>query len=188
MGGSLPRITKVLVCVMITVGVLIVLFLNINKNMSGFECPKYTPPSPDFCKDGIIITGLKDFRGCNLPPYCFKSVSMKPPLKKMNNSAMISNPAAVYCEALGYKFKILNEEKGQRGYCIFPDNSNCTAWSFFAGECGKEWSYCERYLGGKIIGYKPCSVSTKCAVCKVKLDTTRECLEWNLVRGFCRNE
>ncbi len=149
MENFLLRVSKIFSMLTIIVGVLIVLFLNMNKNMERFECPKHALPSPNFCKDGIIITGLKYFRGCNIPPSCFKDVSMKPPLRRINsgNNEMIQNPAAVYCKALGYKFEVVNTEKGQIGYCIFPDGSNCTAWSFFAGECGEEWELLWKILG-----------------------------------------
>jgi len=56
----------------------------------------------------------------------------------------MANPAAVYCEELGYEYKIItDDEGGQRGVCIFPDNSSCDAWDFFAGKCGQNYSYCK---------------------------------------------
>ena len=33
-------------------------------------CPELTPPSPDFCKDGIIVPGRIDVNGCQMPPSC----------------------------------------------------------------------------------------------------------------------
>lgn len=36
------------------------------------ECPQLISPSPDFCKDGEIVSGGKDECGCNLPPTCEK--------------------------------------------------------------------------------------------------------------------
>jgi C1A family cysteine protease len=54
-----------------------------------------------------------------------------------------ANPAAVYCDELGYEYKIINDGAGgQRGVCIFPDNSSCGAWDFFTGKCGQNYSYC----------------------------------------------
>ena len=56
----------------------------------------------------------------------------------------MANPAAVYCEELGYEYKIItDDEGGQRGVCIFPDNSSGDAWDFFAGKCGQNYSYCK---------------------------------------------
>ena len=54
----------------------------------------------------------------------------------------IANPAAVYCNELGYEYKIDNEPRGQVGYCIFPNKSECDEWQFLKGKCGQEWSYC----------------------------------------------
>ena len=34
------------------------------------ECPQYSPPSADFCKDGEIVSGKTDECGCQLPPKC----------------------------------------------------------------------------------------------------------------------
>jgi len=53
----------------------------------------------------------------------------------------ISNPAAVYCKSLGYRYRL----EGNVGYCIFPDNNTCEEWSFYSGKCGQKWSYCVRH-------------------------------------------
>ncbi|MEM2131393.1 MAG: Kazal-type serine protease inhibitor [Candidatus Woesearchaeota archaeon] len=34
------------------------------------SCPLLSQPSPDFCKNGQIISGGKDICGCELPPNC----------------------------------------------------------------------------------------------------------------------
>ena len=54
----------------------------------------------------------------------------------------IPNPAAAYCKFLGYDYEIVHTEKGDVGYCIFPDGSKCEEWSFYAGKCGQKYSYC----------------------------------------------
>jgi len=79
----------------------------------------------------------------------------------------VPDPAAVYCTQLGYQYDIREDEEGnQYGVCIFPDGSECDAWDFFEGKCGKEYSYCakkgydietERVNQG--------SYYTECAVC-----------------------
>lgn len=33
-------------------------------------CPKFSPPSLDFCKNGKIVPGVKNSCGCQLPPSC----------------------------------------------------------------------------------------------------------------------
>jgi len=54
------------------------------------------------------------------------------------------NPAAVYCNELGYQYKVVKLENDKKGICVFSDNSTCDAWEFFAGKCGKEFSICKR--------------------------------------------
>ncbi len=36
------------------------------------DCPQLSPSSPDFCKEGEIVSGGKDECGCALPPVCNK--------------------------------------------------------------------------------------------------------------------
>lgn len=40
------------------------------KEQSTVSCPVYSPPAPTFCKDGQIISGGEDAKGCALPPRC----------------------------------------------------------------------------------------------------------------------
>ncbi len=55
-----------------------------------------------------------------------------------------ANPAAVYCDDLGYQYDIVTTSKGQVGVCMFPDGSSCDEWDFLSGKCGVEYSYCAR--------------------------------------------
>jgi putative hemolysin len=52
-----------------------------------------------------------------------------------------NNVAALYCLMLGYEVQI---EKGEveEEVCIFPDQSSCPEWDFYAGTCGESWSLC----------------------------------------------
>lgn len=55
------------------------------------------------------------------------------------------NPAAAYCNALGFEFKISKDSKGnEKGECILPDASRLDAWKFMRGEVGEEYSYCSK--------------------------------------------
>ncbi len=56
----------------------------------------------------------------------------------------IANPAAVYCEELGYNYSIVRTEQGEKGICLLPDNKICSAWEFLQGTCGKKYSYCKK--------------------------------------------
>ena len=49
--------------------------------------------------------------------------------------AGLANPAAVYCEEQGFTYDIRTEEGGERGYCVFPDGSECDGWAYYRGEC-----------------------------------------------------
>jgi putative hemolysin len=96
-----------------------------------------------------------------------------------------ANPASVYCTSLGYELEIVEEPEGQVGMCIFPDGSKCEEWSFFKGECGQQFSYCERFGGGRIDptpGYCDFALS-ECAVC-ILPDGSR-CLDWDYCAGEC---
>ena len=59
-----------------------------------------------------------------------------------NPAAGLANPASVYCQGLGFKEEIRQNELGQFGVCVFPDGSECDSWDFLAGRCGQEHSYC----------------------------------------------
>jgi cysteine-rich repeat protein len=52
------------------------------------------------------------------------------------------NPAAAYCEGLGYGYDIVTEGNGQKGVCTMPDDTKCNQWDFLKGKCGKQHSYC----------------------------------------------
>lgn len=57
--------------------------------------------------------------------------------------ADMSNPAAVYCEGLGYSMENVIRNGGGDADCIFPDGSRCGQWDFLSGRCGQEFSHCE---------------------------------------------
>ncbi len=56
----------------------------------------------------------------------------------------IANPAAFYCKELGYEYKIVKTEQGEKGICKLPNKKECDEWGFFSGTCGKEYSYCTK--------------------------------------------
>jgi putative hemolysin len=57
----------------------------------------------------------------------------------------MANPAAVYCEELGYEYRSVDTNEGQQGVCILPGGSRCNEWSFLQGKCGQGYSYCARH-------------------------------------------
>ena len=50
----------------------------INKNLCG-PCPKFVPPSPDWCRDGELIPGEKNECGCIGTPICKINSNITPP-------------------------------------------------------------------------------------------------------------
>lgn len=54
----------------------------------------------------------------------------------------LANPAAIYCEGLGYELEPRETDAGMDAACIFPDGNECGQWDFLAGRCGQEYSYC----------------------------------------------
>lgn len=55
----------------------------------------------------------------------------------------MANPAAVYCEGMGYRYESVERDGGMDADCVFPDGERCGQWDFLAGRCGQEMSYCE---------------------------------------------
>ncbi|MGB2895072.1 MAG: DUF333 domain-containing protein [Anaerolineales bacterium] len=59
------------------------------------------------------------------------------------NIAGMANPAAVYCEGLGYSMENVIRNGGEDADCIFPDRSRCAQWDFLSGRCGQEFTFCK---------------------------------------------
>lgn len=61
----------------LTAFVLFTSFVVAQNNTNITTCPLWTPPSPDFCKNGTIISGGSDQNGCSLPPQCVTNQTTK---------------------------------------------------------------------------------------------------------------
>ena len=72
-----------------------------------------------------------------------KPINMSPAEISSTNT-LLANPAAVYCQDLGYEYKIVNEVSGQSGICLLPGRETCDAWQFLQGKCGQDYSYCSQ--------------------------------------------
>ena len=85
----------------------------------------------------------------------------------------LANPAAAYCEELGYQYKIITDsEGGQKGVCVFPEKSECDAWEFFVGKCGEKYSYCrKRGYDVETVRDRKSPFSQECAVCVLPAKT-----------------
>ena len=56
------------------------------------------------------------------------------------------NPAAKYCEMLGYRYEITSiKGGGDIGMVHLPDGSIQNAWDFYKGKVAQEFSYAARY-------------------------------------------
>lgn len=122
--------------------------------------------------------------GCILLFLTFIIIISPRTLVPPSNQTALPNPAAVYCEGLGYQYKIItSDDGGQRGICKLSYGIECDAWDFFTGKCGKEYTYCEK-TGGKIVTTNVgCRFSSECAVCILPNGT--ECYEWDYFKGEC---
>ncbi|MEM2121941.1 MAG: DUF333 domain-containing protein [Candidatus Woesearchaeota archaeon] len=56
----------------------------------------------------------------------------------LKNCFGMLNPAAVYCEALGYRYLI------EEGLCELPNGQRVIDWDFLKGKVAQEYSYCVR--------------------------------------------
>lgn len=64
----------------------------------------------------------------------------------------LANPSAVYCEELGYEYRIADTPQGQNGVCVLPDGSEVDPWDFLAGSVGGNYSYCVQNGYGLVAG------------------------------------
>ena len=51
------------------------------------------------------------------------------------------DPAALYCGALGYDYRIVAGPGGERGRVTLPDGRQVDAWRFYRGEVGREFTW-----------------------------------------------
>lgn len=62
----------------------------------------------------------------------------------------LANPAAVYCQGLGYSMVDRLTPAGMDADCLAPGEFQCRQWDFLAGRCGQAFSFCE-VNGGEIV-------------------------------------
>jgi putative hemolysin len=59
----------------------------------------------------------------------------------------IANPASTYCVQKAGSLEIRDFVDGQKGFCIFEDNSECEEWKFFRQECKMGEKLCRDFCG-----------------------------------------
>lgn len=69
------------------------------------------------------------------------------PTDLVESEVSLANPAAVYCEGLGYTTENVRRNGGEDADCIFPSGTRCPGWDFLAGHCAPEMTYCEMHGG-----------------------------------------
>ncbi len=108
----------------------------------------------------------------------------------------IKNPAAVYCQALGYSYETKTNDNGDEvGICDFPGNTgntDCDSWNYMNGKCGTDYSYCAKmgYRQKKAAGAECGSedLLAECLLCILPNGTTAEVtslMNLNLQEGKC---
>jgi putative hemolysin len=88
----------------------------------------------------------------------------------------MANPAAVYCEGLGYSMESVTRDGGQDADCIFSDGSRCAQWDFLAGRCGQAFTFC------KMQGFE-LEVDTNIGICR--FPDGSYCDEYQYFSGEC---
>lgn len=90
----------------------------------------------------------------------------------------MANPAAVYCEGLGYSYEPRDTAAGMDADCIFPDESRCGQWDFLSGRCGQEFTYCHQQ-GGMML-----EPGTNIGICV--FDDNSTCDEYSFFQDECQ--
>ena len=67
-------------------------------------------------------------------------------------AAALPNPAAEYCAAMGYEYKIIQTAGGAQGIAVVEPGVEFDAWDFYRGKAGQKYSF------GALCGY-----DTECA-------------------------
>lgn len=88
----------------------------------------------------------------------------------------LQNPAAVYCQALGYDYIVEPTEAGERGLCQLPNDQTVDAWDFLRGKVALEWSYCARE-GYEARHVEDSEICRDCTVCILPDGTETEVTE-----------
>jgi len=74
-------------------------------------CPTFSPPSPEYCRDGILISGGTDSNGCQQPPKC----------KERESGNFCGGIAGVMCPS-GYACKYDGNYPDAGGRCVQVDS------------------------------------------------------------------
>ena len=121
---------------------------------------------------GCLLTALLTISACSTETPIADNI--EEPGESLPDMA---NPAAIYCEGLGYSMENVTRDGGQDADCIFPDGSSCAQWDFFAGRCGQEFSYCSKQ------GFT-LEIETNIGICRFQDGSS--CDEFQFFSGECK--
>ena len=105
------------------------------------------------------------------------ATSTPEPVSPGDGAIGLPNPAAVYCEGLGFETESVERNGGMDADCLFPDGSRCSQWDFMAGRCGQQFTYCESQ------GYTIESSDANIGTCI--FDDGSSCGEYEFFTGEC---
>lgn len=94
----------------------------------------------------LLLGGCKDDQSSNPPQPKTESPAAvqpapaaqpaAPPAPAGTEKPGIANPASVHCGKVGGQTVIRKDASGgERGFCVFPDGSECEEWALFRGTC-----------------------------------------------------
>ncbi len=85
--------------------------------------------------------------------------------------AALRNPAAVYCDSMGYNYTVESLPDGDfLSSCALPDGTKADAWRFLEGTEGTNYSYCAKEgYPLEVVNGSACGrlFTTECAACVV---------------------
>ena len=83
--------------------------------------------------------------------------------------AAMKDPSAVYCQALGYSYEVMETPDGPLGACRMPDGTTVDSWKFLQGLEGRQFSWCAQqgYPQRVVRSYRTCGEFglDECLVC-----------------------
>jgi len=142
------------------------------------------PPGAARCVNGTCVSTDEHgcvtdggYEWCAVKNKCIRPWEENCTLAVGSPGTGIPNPAAKYCTDMNYTLR--------NGSCVFPTSLTCEEWSFYQGECGKQFSLCEQ--NGNRLEARTEEAGTffmKYSVCI--FNDTSECNEQEYLAGRCR--
>jgi len=95
------------------------------------------------------------------------AILLIPGTAQETDSVGMKNPAFVYCTELGYEYKTVQTDQGEKGICVIPETGEeFDAWDFLNGKVGQEYSYCAlQGYGIETVSNGESSFSCEYAIC-----------------------